>query len=261
MSLVEPLIFIFGGAIFSYIAVAALLDKPNLKEAILIPLGLGFCMYCIVAGFTRPWKLDIQSNEAVVYYILGKRTIKREDVISYWSGHEGGGHSGQSRPYVIMKLNSGKKIKLIDLKEDMGSFLAALEQWTGIKPTIEYSEEPEAPSVEETGKKFGAPVPLSERTEQLVQKMFPPEDQYEVRQLLINQCGSNFIEFEDQVPRQIEHFRFAILKTSKGNIKKFRRAVEMANNDFRDPYISSDFYGEEADEKAEKWVQSILGKN
>lgn len=218
-----------------------------------------FCLYCIVAGLAWPIKLEIQGDEAIVRYLLWKQIVKVTDINSY-TVDLGAPTIGHTQHFVTVKLNNGRKIKFFDLREDNSSLIALLERWMGLKPVVDFPEELKEPPIEETRAEPAAPVPLSERTEQLVQKMFPLEEQMEVRQLLINQCGNNIDAHKYKDKYELEFLRFSVLKVSKGDMKKMHRAIKIANEDFRDIYAESGFLGKKAEEKREKWVRTILNK-
>ena len=97
---------------------------------------------------------------------------------------------------------------------------------------------------------------LSKTTEQLVEKMYPPEEREDVCQILIQQCGNNLPFLGDADEYKLERFRFAALKLSHGNLEALSRAVRLAQKDWRDLLMAADF-GNDL-QAQEKWAQSIL---
>jgi len=139
-----------------------------------------------------------------------------------------------------------------------------LGDFTGIKPSNDAWDEMEDEDNKEhpeEDREFRPSEPLSELTEQLVQKMFPPEEQIEVRQLLINKCGNNIYAHEDRDKYGLEPLRFSALKLSKGNLKKLQHHVQKGNEDYRNLLYGSGFSGPKGEDKQKKWVQSVLDRN
>ena len=99
-------------------------------------------------------------------------------------------------------------------------------------------------------------VNLSKTTEQLVEKLFSPEERDDVHQLLIQQCGNNLPFLGNADEYKLERFRFAALKLSQGDLEALSRAVQLAQRDWRDLLMAADF-GNDL-QAHEKWAQSIL---
>lgn len=66
---------------------------------------------------------------------------------------------------------------------------------------------------------------LSDETELRIALLFPPEQQGEVRRLIVEECSNNLPFLKDYDPARLERFRFAALKLSDGNIDKLHRAT------------------------------------
>jgi hypothetical protein len=75
---------------------------------------------------------------------------------------------------------------------------------------------------------------LSERTWNIVQKMYPLEKQQEVGQLLVAECGNNLPFCDDLDEGGLERIRFSVLKLSKGKLDALRKAIQGAQVDWRD---------------------------
>ncbi len=87
------------------------------------------------------------------------------------------------------------------------------------------------------------PIPanpvLSPKTQQWVEVLFPPEHRDEVTSTLGSGCGNNLWGKSDEFG--MERIRFAVLKLSQGDMKRFRNAVALANRDWRDLLMAADF--------------------
>ncbi len=99
---------------------------------------------------------------------------------------------------------------------------------------------------------------LSEKTEQVVQKMFPPEQQQEVRELLIKDCGNNLPFLQNYSAEQLERFRFAALKLSWGKLDGLYEAIILAQTDWRDALVAAGF-GNVVTEHS-TWADSYLAQ-
>ena len=85
-------------------------------------------------------------------------------------------------------------------------------------------------------------VPLSAATEERLAAVFPtPEDAEQARRMLERECGSNLPFLQDGTPESLERFRFAALKLSGGSLEELRRAVRLAQMDWRDLLMAADF--------------------
>lgn len=85
------------------------------------------------------------------------------------------------------------------------------------------------------------PVPLSDETLRRVHAVFPQELWQEVIDVLTRECGSNLPFFEKFNAVQLERARFSALKLSGGNMKDLMRAVEVAQQDWRDLFVAAGF--------------------
>lgn len=82
---------------------------------------------------------------------------------------------------------------------------------------------------------------LSPKTSQIVERLFPETEQGDVVDLLITECGRNLPFMEEYDAYQLERVRFAVLKLSEGDIDKLLSAVQLAQIDARDVYVTAGF--------------------
>jgi hypothetical protein len=103
------------------------------------------------------------------------------------------------------------------------------------------------------------PVRLSPQTEQHIRALFPPISRPEAADLLLNQCGTSLPFLEKCDEFQLERVRFAALKLSAGEIPRLKKAIELAQNDWRDLLAAAGFA---EDLKAhERWVPDPLNES
>jgi hypothetical protein len=82
---------------------------------------------------------------------------------------------------------------------------------------------------------------LSNEVKFRITRLFPPEQQEKVRQLLHNDCGNN-LPFQKSVDASgLDRVRFAVLKLSDGNMDKLEEAIRIANQDWRDALVWAGF--------------------
>jgi len=133
-----------------------------------------------------------------------------------------------SRSFVTLQLTTGGKINFKNIKEGNQPFLKSLESWTGLESTSKndfiFHMSKEHPTVENISDDVILPVELSIKTEELIQKLFPPSEHDEIRQFLIKHGNDLYPEFLNK--DQLEDIRLKALKKSRGNLKKLH--VEIA---------------------------------
>ena len=98
--------------------------------------------------------------------------------------------------------------------------------------------------------------PLTERTVRLVEHLFGAADSADVRQLLLEDCGTNLPFCEGQDATGLERVRFAVLMLSGGDVDKLRAMVEHAQRDWRDVLVWAGF-GYSLTEH-DRWAQAVL---
>jgi hypothetical protein len=85
------------------------------------------------------------------------------------------------------------------------------------------------------------PQPLSAQTLRRLELLFRPDDRAVAEAMLVNECGNNlpFLEKLDMV--ELERYRYAALKLSGGDMESLRRAVKLAQQDWRDLLMAAGF--------------------
>jgi hypothetical protein len=80
--------------------------------------------------------------------------------------------------------------------------------------------------------------PLSAETEKRIELLFPPEEQEQVRLMLMEEMRGSDLWWSAADPERI---RFAVLKLSDGKLELLRSWVKMAKIDFRDVLMPAGF--------------------
>ena len=84
-------------------------------------------------------------------------------------------------------------------------------------------------------------IDLSPETQRRVDVVFRGADRAEAESLLIEQCGRNVPFLGNADSYQLERVRFAALKVSNGDLSSLRRAVALAQTDWRDLLMAAGF--------------------
>ncbi|WP_162601201.1 hypothetical protein [Occallatibacter savannae] len=82
---------------------------------------------------------------------------------------------------------------------------------------------------------------LSAECEECVESMFGAPERERVRQMLIEECGNNLPFSGDLDVGALDRCRFAVLKLSEGDGEKFRAAIALAKQDWRDLFVAAGF--------------------
>lgn len=82
---------------------------------------------------------------------------------------------------------------------------------------------------------------LTLHTLTIIARLFPAEDQSQVRKLLQTQCGNNLPLCQHWSVEQLERLQLAALKCSGGDWPRLRQAVKMAQQDWRDLLLVAGF--------------------
>src|SRR5689334_15889095 len=83
---------------------------------------------------------------------------------------------------------------------------------------------------------------VSANTAKLIERLFPPEQHAEVRDILARECGDNLpLIGPSGAGDAHERIRFAVLKLSDGNLEKLRDIVDQAKIDWRDVLVWAGF--------------------
>jgi hypothetical protein len=100
---------------------------------------------------------------------------------------------------------------------------------------------------------------LSPATTRLIERLFDPERQDDVRTILARECGDNLpLTGPPSSSRTHERIRFAVLKLSEGNVAKLRDVVHHANIDWRDVLVWAGFGNSRT--AHEEWASAILNE-
>jgi hypothetical protein len=78
----------------------------------------------------------------------------------------------------------------------------------------------------------------------------------QVEMALIYECGNNLRDHKWSNEHGLERIRFAVLKMSLGDVQRLRRAVKLAQEDWRDAFMGAGF--EVSTTAHEEWARSIL---
>jgi hypothetical protein len=82
---------------------------------------------------------------------------------------------------------------------------------------------------------------LSPKTVELIDSLFQPVRREEVVELLMHQCGNNLPFWQKSDEFELERVRFAALKLSGGDLEKLRKAIKLAQTDWRDLLMAAGF--------------------
>ena len=82
---------------------------------------------------------------------------------------------------------------------------------------------------------------LSPETQRRLDALFVGAARQTAADLLITRCGTNLPFCEESDARGLERIRFAALKLSNGDLGELRRAVEIAQIDWRDVLVAAGF--------------------
>jgi hypothetical protein len=85
------------------------------------------------------------------------------------------------------------------------------------------------------------PIPLSRETQRRVDALFEGPARAAAAELLITQCAANLPLWVNADERGLERIRFAVLKLSNGDLTELKRAVQMAQSDWRDVLVAAGF--------------------
>jgi hypothetical protein len=83
--------------------------------------------------------------------------------------------------------------------------------------------------------------PLSSETRRRLDALFTGAERDVAADLLLTQCGANIPLWTSTDPKGLERIRFAALKLSNGDLAELRRAVDIAQIDWRDALVAAGF--------------------
>lgn len=87
---------------------------------------------------------------------------------------------------------------------------------------------------------------LNERTEKLLNFIFPETSRGKAKVLIETMCGNNLPFCENYDSEKIERIRFSAIKVSNGQMDKLCNAIELAKTDWRDLLVLAGFENTEA---------------
>ena len=96
---------------------------------------------------------------------------------------------------------------------------------------------------------------ISPATAKLIERLFPPEQRDDVRDLLARECGDN-LPLTGPPTSARTHERFAALKLSEGKLEKLRDIVNHAKIDWRDVLVWAGFGNSLT--AHEEWAKAVL---
>jgi len=85
------------------------------------------------------------------------------------------------------------------------------------------------------------PVALGPYSKERLQLLFVGGDQKVAEKLLVEECGSNLPFLSESSAIDLERYRIAALKISHGSIEGLRRAIDLAQADWRDLLMAAGF--------------------
>ena len=96
---------------------------------------------------------------------------------------------------------------------------------------------------------------LSYETQRRVDMMYPPDQREEVTRLLVEECGQDPLSTSDH--EGIERIRFAALKVSNGDVDVLKKAIKLAQSDWRDLFMAAGFGNNPSEHKS--WLPKGMG--
>ena len=98
-------------------------------------------------------------------------------------------------------------------------------------------------------------VELTQQTKDLVEKLFAPQDHFEVSEILLTRLGDNLPNIGRITPTNtnIERIRYGALKLSGGDLQKLKRVAVM---DWRDIMVAAGFANSLTLQK--QWAEETL---
>jgi hypothetical protein len=97
---------------------------------------------------------------------------------------------------------------------------------------------------------------VTETTRAVIRRLFTPADHRVVEDLLVEQCGPNLPLTDLWDEPQFERLRLAVLKLSDGDLAALRRAVGVAQVDWRDVLVAAGFGN--SLEGHHQWAHSLM---
>lgn len=89
--------------------------------------------------------------------------------------------------------------------------------------------------------KTGPTDKLTPRTREHIAALFSETLRDHVAQLLITECGNNLPFLNNADEFSLERYRFAVLRLSRGDMTMLKRAIDLAQVDWRDLLVAAGF--------------------
>lgn len=83
--------------------------------------------------------------------------------------------------------------------------------------------------------------PLTPKTRAHIAILFAPEDAAQAERLLVERCGAQLLGSSHASAEELERLHFAALRSSRGRLPELLRAIELAQKDWRDLLVVTDF--------------------
>jgi hypothetical protein len=84
-------------------------------------------------------------------------------------------------------------------------------------------------------------IALSEKVEEVIELMFPQDIAPLVREHLLYECAENVPFCTDYSPCQMDRIRLSALRLSNGDYCELKKAVLLAQKDWRDLFMAAGF--------------------
>lgn len=98
---------------------------------------------------------------------------------------------------------------------------------------------------------------LSQRTLQIIERLFSPEQKDEVKGILMRDCSDSLIPSQgEEWDKLRERVQFGVLKVSEGDLARLLSAIILAQTDWRDLLMAAGF-GHSVVEH-QNWADDIL---
>jgi hypothetical protein len=98
-------------------------------------------------------------------------------------------------------------------------------------------------------------IPLSERTKELIQILFPPELAQRIERTLLDQVSENIPFCETDGPVEMERTRFSVIRLIHDYREDIESVIDLAKTDWRDLFMAAD-HGHPSDHMA--WYRETM---
>ncbi|MDX1430168.1 MAG: tetratricopeptide repeat protein [Rhodothermales bacterium] len=131
------------------------------------------------------------------------------------------------------------------LGEEIGNAAESMRLWSKARhlyqlAAVQDGVDESTRSLDRLSDAVGA-APLTPATESRLRALFDEQAASEATDLLFDRCGRNLPLMRDKQAAAIERIRIAALKVSGGDLEALRKAVDLANIDWRDLLVAAGF--------------------